>query len=198
MNDAEYRDDLNTVGWGLALLLGLVVLWLVVLVEPAVAATPPPPAWPVTAGVRAAEPITATVTLTGAVTLTTGYVTVTVPAGAVQTTTTLTLTTGFPAHGPTPPQTVWGGVAFELTADTDPTLTFGQPVTATVHLLDTGYAWMLRRWDGAAWLDAACAPRGESPEDYLVVPVCAGGEFVVAAAPARRWLPLVLRGAGAR
>lgn len=194
MNDAEYRDDLNTVGWGLALLLGLVVLWLVVLVEPARAATPPPPAWPATAGARAASPITATVTLTGEVTLTTGYVTVTVPSGAVLQTTTLTLTTGFPAHGPTPPYTVWGGVAFTLASAESPAPTFEWPVTATVRPLDSsGYAWTLRRWDGAAWVDAACAPRGESPEDYLVVPVCAGGEFVVAAAPARLWLPLVRR-----
>jgi hypothetical protein len=189
MNDAEYRDELDDLSWLLPLLLAGLYLLLVVLVEPAQAA-PPPPTWPTA---RQAGILTATATLTDGVTLVTGYVTVTVPPGAVTQTTVLTLTTGFPAHGPTPPYTVWGGVAFALAATASPTPAFELPVTATVPLGETGSAWTLRRWDGSAWVEAACPPLGESPEDYLVVPICAGGEFVVAAAPVRVWLPLVQR-----
>jgi hypothetical protein len=98
------------------------------------------------------------------------------------------------------------GHAFDLVASqggvAHPNLAFVAPVTVTIPysasniwaISDTG-ALALRRWDGAAWTDAAASCGTSASQDaahqLLRVPICRTGRFALFGPTHTFYLPLV-------
>lgn len=126
-----------------------------------------------------------------------GTFSLTIPAGAVTTTTYLQHTPLTDISAPRPAALHFTGDAFRLTAYQAglplSALNFARPLTLTLHYSDTATTYLqdeasltLQRWDEstATWYDAACGhyQRDRAAND-LTVPLCTTGKFALFGSP---------------
>jgi hypothetical protein len=125
--------------------------------------------------------------------------TIQVPAGAVTQSVDLAYTPDL-LVAERPGGLMFAGQSFALEAFLDgeyvPGFTFSGTVTLTLAYRERidEESLVLYRWDGSAWVDAACGPYlRDTVNNVLSVPICHLSEFALFGKPAHVYLPAALR-----